>query len=77
MTKSIIRQYIILKTYKVDDIKGIFYREELVPTKLPEFFHIDIIRSKTVSGRKKHLVRWRGYPDRFNSWVDQDQIIPA
>ena len=60
-----------------EDIKGIFYREELVPSHLPDFFYIDIIKSKTVSGRKKYLVRWRGYPVSFNSWIDQDQITPA
>lgn len=65
-----------LEDLQGEDIKGIFYREELVPTQLPEFFHIDVIKSKTVSGRKKYLVRWRGYPDSFNSWIDQDQMIP-
>ena len=60
-----------------EPIKGIFYREELIPTKLPEFYHIDIIRSKTVAGRKKYLVKWRGYPETFNSWIDQDQITPV
>ena len=57
-------------------IKGIFYREELVPTNLPEFFHIDVLKSKSVAGRKKYFVRWRGYPDSFNSWIDEDQMHP-
>lgn len=66
--------------YLLDDlqgerIKGIFYREELTPTNLPEYFHIDVIKSKKVSGRKKYLVRWLGYPESFNSWIDQDQMI--
>ena len=63
-----------LEDLQGESIKGIFYREELVPTHLPEFFYIDIIKSKTVLGRKKYLVRWRGYPDSFNCWIDQDQI---
>ena len=58
-----------------EEIKGIFYRDELTPTKLPEHFQITIIRKKTVSGRKKYLVRWLGYPDSFNSWIDEDQMI--
>ena len=65
-----------LEDLQGEPIKGIFYREELVPTKLPEFYHIDIIKTKTVAGRKKYLVRWRGYPDTFNSWIDQDNIVP-
>ena len=59
-----------------DPITGIFYRDELTSTHLPEFFHIDVLKSKTVNGRKKYFVRWRGYPDTFNSWIDQDQMVP-
>ena len=66
--------------YLLDDlqgepIKGIFYREELIPTNLPEYFHIDVIKTKTVQGRKKYFVRWLGYPENFNSWIDHDQMI--
>ena len=60
-----------------EPIKGIFYREELVPTAPPETYQIDIIRSKIVAGKKKYLVQWRGYPDNFNSWIDESQISPA
>ena len=58
-----------------EEIKGIFYRDELTPTKLPEHFQITVIRKKTVSGRKKYLVRWLGYPDSFNSWIDEGQMV--
>ena len=69
------------KGYYLEDlngepITGIFYREELTPTQLPEFFRIDVLKSKSVAGRKKYFVRWRGYPDTFNSWIDQDQMVP-
>ena len=66
-----------LEDLQGESIKGIFYQEELVPCILPEFYHIDMIRSIVVSGRKKYLVRWRGYPDTFNSWIDQSQLAPA
>ena len=66
-----------LEDIEGEDIKGIFYREELIPVKIPEFFHIDIIKSKTVAGKKKYLVKWRGYPDKFNSWINADQITPV
>ena len=60
-----------------EPIKGIFYREELIPTAPPETYQIDIIRSKIVAGKKKYLVQWRGYPDKFNFWRDESQIYPA
>ena len=58
-----------------DPISGIFYRYELTPTQLPQFFNIDVLKSKTVAGTKKYFVRWRGYPDSFNSWIDEDQMV--
>ena len=59
-----------------EPITGVFYRGELTPTHLPEYFHIDVIQTKKVAGRKKYLVRWRGYPESFNSWIDEDQMVP-
>ena len=66
-----------LEDLQGEPIKGIFYREELIPTTRPDIYQIDIIRSKIVSGRKKLLAKWRGYPDQFNSWIDESQISPA
>ena len=60
-----------------EPLKGIFYREELVPTTPPETYQIDIINSKIVAGKEKYLVQWRGYPDKFNFWIDESQISPA
>lgn len=58
-----------------EEVKGLFYREELIPVTLSDFYDIDIIKTKTVAGKKKHFVKWRGYPDKFNSWINADQII--
>ena len=66
-----------LEDLQGEPIKGIFYREELIPTTPPEFYQTDIIRTKTVAGTKKYLVKWRGYPDKFNSWIDENQLSPA
>ena len=58
-----------------EEIQGAFYREELIPTKLPELYDITVIRKKKINGRVKYLVKWSGYPDQFNSWVDESQIV--
>ena len=67
----------ILEDLQGEPVKGIFYREELISTIQPDLYHIDIIRTKAVAGRKTYLVKWRGYPDKFNSWIDENQISPA
>ena len=57
-------------TYKIRDlngeeIEGTFYREELQKTD-QTIFRIERVIRKT---KDKALVKWKGYPDGFNSWV--------
>ena len=65
-------------TYKIKNlndkiIKGIFYEKELQKTKnTSEVYVIEKIISKN---KNKYLVKWRGYSNDFNSWVDKDDII--
>ena len=65
-------------TYKIKDlsdeiIEGIFYEKELEKTKnTSEVYIIEKIIRKN---KNKYLVKWRGYSDDFNSWIDKDDII--
>ena len=65
-------------TYKIKDlndeiIKGIFYERELQKTKnTSEVYVIEKIIRKN---KNKYLVKWRGYSNDFNSWIDKDDII--
>ena len=66
-------------TYKIEDhdnepIKGIFYEQELQLMVKPKTHRIDkVIRKKKVSIVLTY-VKWKGYPDKFNSYVFQDEI---
>jgi hypothetical protein len=53
-------------------IEGQLYNYELVSvTVSPETeFQIDKVVLTRYKGGIKHLVRWRGYDETFNSWVD-------
>jgi len=68
-------------TYKLKDfegnlIEGIFYREELVPTQEDTTHRIaEILKTRTRQGIKQHFVRWIGYNDNFNSWVNDSDIV--
>ena len=62
--------------YKVVDlndspITGSFYEFELSKvSKLFEYFKVQsILKTRNRKGKKEHLIKWQGYPDRFNSWV--------
>jgi Integrase core domain/Chromo (CHRromatin Organisation MOdifier) domain len=76
----IIRKVILRKpiVYKLKDlmgekISGVFYEEEVqkvIFDENAEYFIDKIIETKTKSGRKLALVKWEGWPDKFNSWID-------
>ena len=62
-------------TYKIKDlngeeIKGTFYREELQKTD-QTIFRIEKVIRKT---KDRALVKWKGYPNQFNSWVSLKEL---
>ena len=68
-------------TYKLKDqadesIKGVFYVDELQKIVEPSTYRIEkIIRKKKSSnGKLVYLVKWRGYSDKFNSFVTAEDI---
>jgi len=69
-------QYTDPPTYKISDyngeeIQGTFYEQELQKT-TQEIYRIEkIIRKRG----KKSLVKWLGYPESFNSWVDNETLM--
>ena len=63
-------------TYKIEDlqgekIKGTFYEPELQKTE-QQIFRIEKVIKKE---KGKSLVKWKGYSDKFNSWVDNKNLI--
>ena len=65
-----------LKDLEGEEIEGGFYSEHLQKTKLPEFNLVEeIIESRKPRGREKeYLVKWKGYGDKFNSWVKESDM---
>ena len=66
-----------LKEYDGTWLKGNFYEQELqkVTMKDTDMFQIDYIVKTTGAGRrKKHLVHWRGWPKKYDSWISANAI---
>jgi len=69
-------QYTDPPTYKITDyngeeLQGSFYERELQTTN-QEIFRIEkIIRKRG----NKVLAKWVGYPESFNSWVDNEDLV--
>jgi hypothetical protein len=63
--------------YKIADqlktaLKGTFYDHELQKTQVPEYGRIErVLRRKG----NKLRVKWKGYDNRFNSWVDASETV--
>jgi hypothetical protein len=66
--------------YQIEDqlkekIEGKFYEPELQKTLLKDFSMIEkVIRTKTVKGVKMYYVKYDGYDDKFNEWVNEEQV---
>jgi len=60
-----------ITNYNDEEVQGTFYAQELQKTS-QEVFRIEKVVKK---GKTKSLVKWKGYPESFNSWVDNKDLI--
>jgi transposase InsO family protein len=64
-------------TYLLEDLlgerlEGSFYEEELQKIKEPTIFRVE----KVLKRRKnKIFVKWKHWPDKFNSWTDKSTLV--
>ena len=63
-------------TYVISDLNGqeivgSFYEKELQKTNQKEFRIEKVIKRK----RNKLYVKWKGYNNSFNSWIDKKDLI--
>ena len=56
-----------------EEIKGTFYKQELQKAKQQTFRIEKVI--KRDNKKKMALVKWIGYPDKFNSWVSLKDLV--
>jgi hypothetical protein len=64
-----------LKDLKDESITGKFYEYEMQPTQLKDFAVVEkILQTKTVKGKKMYLVKYDGYDNKFNEWLNQSQL---
>ena len=68
----------ILKDLAGELIKGKFYEQEIQPIDHnPEDVYIveRILKTRRRRGKTEYFVKWRNYPEKFNSWVDNIATI--
>ena len=61
----------ILNDLNGEEIIGTFYENELQKTKQNEFRIEKVIKRKG----DKLYVKWKGYDNSFNSWIDKKDLV--
>ena len=66
-----------LKDSDGEAIEGVFYEHELVKTiNEEELFKIErIIETRKRKGQIEVLVKWKGYPKKFNQWIPEKELV--
>jgi transposase InsO family protein len=67
-----------LKDYANEEILGSFYENELQKINVDEntTYRIEkIIRWRHRRGHREALIKWVGWPSKFNSWIPQNDVI--
>ena len=60
-----------LKDLAGEYIKGKFYEQEVQKvTKTDDVYDVEkVLKTRRRGGKVEHFVKWKGYPDKFNSWI--------
>ena len=64
-----------LKDYAGEVVSGTFYEHQLKKAFEQDRYLVEkVLRSRKREGRKQLLVRWRGWPPKFDSWIDEKDV---
>ena len=72
------------RTYKLEDyghenIEGSFYEKDIQRVvQTDKVFKIEtILCTRKHKGVKKYFVKWKGYPEKFNSWTGESDLTTS
>lgn len=64
-----------IKDLNHENIDGFFYEHELQKVIDSGEYKLEkVVKTRTRDGIKESFIKWRGYPESFNSWVRSDEI---
>lgn len=67
-----------LTDYSGEEILGSFYEKELQKVLVDEntTYNIEEVKkTRTKNGRRESLIKWMGWPEKYNSWIPSKDII--
>ena len=69
--KKTVPQTYVINDFNGEEIIGTFYEKELQKTNQKEFRIEKVIKRKG----DKLYVKWKGYDNSFNSWIDKKDLV--
>ena len=64
-----------LKDYAGEVVSGTFYEKQLKKAYEQDVYLVKkVLRSRKRAGHKQLLVRWRGWPSKYDSWVSEEDV---
>ena len=66
-----------LKDYNHEVVEGSFYPEEMQKVdKSTDIWPVEkILKKRNVKGKTQFLVKWKGYDEKFNSWILDSELF--
>jgi hypothetical protein len=62
-----------------DKVHGTYYKEQLHKTDPPAetaFFKVEkVLHSRRRGGKKQYYVKYLHYPNKFNSWIEEENLV--
>jgi Integrase core domain/Chromo (CHRromatin Organisation MOdifier) domain len=58
-----------------EDVVGGFYEFELTPVETKIFRIEKILKKRKYRGKAQILVKWKGFGDQHNSWIDETNVV--
>ena len=69
--KNIVPSTSAISDLNGEEITGSFYKKELQKTSQEKFWIEKVIKKK----RDKLYIKWKGYDNSFNGWIDKKDIV--
>ena len=57
-----------LKEYNGDEIVGSFFEDELIKFKKPEYYEVEVLKTRGKGKNKEFLVHYKGWPNTYDEW---------
>ena len=68
-----------IKDVADEEIKGRFYKPKLrLINNEDNVYDVEkVLKTRRRNGKIEYYVKWKGYPDKFNSWIDSCNLVSA